>query len=163
MNRCENTPPVKRAQKDIWSWLYYSLTAGCLLFSFCLCLLSPPLSVISVRPLSITLAQSFFLFSLSTSVFSGACPGVLIIPQASSVALADSSINRGKKRQLSGLARHGLWWYNHLLTWTACLAHSSSSHCFRLLTIEQALQGQTESGPERASGTRSLHHTITLV
>lgn len=52
----------------------------------------------------------FSSFSLSTSVFSGACPGVLIIPQAGSVALADSSINRGKNRRLLGLARHGLWW-----------------------------------------------------
>lgn len=72
MNRCENLPPVKSAEKDIWSWLHYPLTAGCLLSSFCLCFITPPLSAISARPplfsaalcalplVSFTFCRSFF-------------------------------------------------------------------------------------------------------
>lgn len=68
MNLSENPPPVKRAQKDIWSWLHYSLTAGCLLSSFCLLFISSSVSAGSARPPLFSASLCLCLFSLIFSL-----------------------------------------------------------------------------------------------
>lgn len=95
----------KRAQEDIWSWLHYLLTAGCLLASFCLCFISPPLSAVSVRPPLFSASPCLHLFQRFS--FQG-----LLIPLhclqhccTSSNTFSTEVIREG------GLTWQGLWWF----------------------------------------------------
>lgn len=79
MNRCENPLLVKRAQEDIWSWLHYSLTAGCLLAALCLCFINPLRCAVSVHPMLFSASPWRFSFTFCLSFHWH--PGAQLIPQ----------------------------------------------------------------------------------